>query len=386
MARIKKQQRREARGDWVKSGDGSRRWKKTPRGPHDPIQRALRAVESTDNAWAKKRGRRLVFWISERAPHLLPDVELLRRLAYTPWPACPRERFPNVDLRHRSDLIRVLLERYPLPCILRRAFEDGSGQPERFCLLASLIAGGGGLRQAKQLGLVPDTTTKRVFAAFIGGRVESSMAVAWRIAQARSVGLPTAVGALVSRQERRQSRASIWHRDGYWLRTFRWIARQDLVTLDLDLIVGFLNDHQIDLAGRTAASVTRMAQSWWAEHTSNGHGPSVFAPGYESSGLLGLGTTHEGWRIDEIITPLALWTEGQRMHHCVYSYRPALRSGRASIWSLSQHGIPMLTVHVLRKRREVSEVRGQRNRRPTDIERRVLEAWAASNALTARFR
>lgn len=82
------------------------------------------------------------------------------------------------------------------------------------------------------------------------------------------------------------------------------------------------------------------------------------------------------WNILEITHAADLYDEGKSMGHCVYSYLSSCLTGKCSIFSLCLFNTRMVTVEV-RDYRAV-QIRGPRNKRPTDKEMSIINSWAKS--------
>ncbi len=87
--------------------------------------------------------------------------------------------------------------------------------------------------------------------------------------------------------------------------------------------------------------------------------------------------------IHQVTTYKDLLKEGKILGHCVGSYIHKILEEETSIWSVrcldGSHEKHTLTVEL--KYDEIRQVRGERNRKPTAYEKRVIEAWAKANYL-----
>jgi len=74
------------------------------------------------------------------------------------------------------------------------------------------------------------------------------------------------------------------------------------------------------------------------------------------------------------------------MHHCVYTYASSCCAARSAIYSLQadvgKGPERRLTVEVNVATRQIVQARGRLNAPPTQLDRRVLSAWAAAAGLT----
>ncbi len=92
------------------------------------------------------------------------------------------------------------------------------------------------------------------------------------------------------------------------------------------------------------------------------------------------------WRLRQIKTGNELFREGERMHHCVASYKFACMQGTISIWSLaSEYPIGRknrgVTMEVT-KDGPIVQCRGFANRLPYGNEVATAKRWANENGLT----
>jgi hypothetical protein len=92
------------------------------------------------------------------------------------------------------------------------------------------------------------------------------------------------------------------------------------------------------------------------------------------------------WRFRQIKTGNDLFKEGQRMHHCVASYKFLCQQGDVSIWSLSceypiGHVNKGVTMEV-RKDGAIVQCRGFANRLPYANEVTMVKRWANQHGLT----
>ena len=92
------------------------------------------------------------------------------------------------------------------------------------------------------------------------------------------------------------------------------------------------------------------------------------------------------WRFRQIKSGNELFREGQRMHHCVASYKSLCTHGEVSIWSLTCEYPPGhinkgVTIE-LRKGGTIVQCRGFANRLPYANEVTMVKRWASAHALS----
>jgi hypothetical protein len=183
--------------------------------------------------------------------------------------------------------------------------------------------------------------------------------------------------------------ASTW-----WKEVARFFARNPLSMHEMDDLVDFLlaakrEDQAFTLKGRTPDTLKRRMEDW--HHTLRRNhalcggawaGSALPDVDYES----GEDDKRAIWRIRQIKTGNDLFREGQRMHHCVASYKVACMNGSVSIWSITcEFPIGRLnrgvTLEVTRDGRIV-QCRGFANRVPHRNEAATAKRWAQDHALT----
>jgi hypothetical protein len=242
------------------------------------------------------------------------------------------------------------------------------------------VGGGGGYKGARELGLLPDSVTKRIYREFINGTAHHGLMAGWRLAQARAIKAPRwAAVAVHSHTRWGQRHKDFWQRDAYWLGVMRWLGQRVENPASAGPIVDFLNVNPIDLSGRTEASVMRRVEAWH-ETLYRPRRPvvnelTVFPTVRLSTQLPGFAD----WTVSQLTTPMQLWDEGRTMRHCVWSYRRRAADGSCSIWSIREHGVRRLTIEMQRGR--IVQVRGPKNRTADPAESRVVQAWARANQL-----
>ncbi len=93
------------------------------------------------------------------------------------------------------------------------------------------------------------------------------------------------------------------------------------------------------------------------------------------------------WSFMQIKTSKLLAAEGNKMHHCVYSYQGQCISGRTSIWSLRRRSLKgddferAITLEIKNESGEIVQIRGYANRTARNDEMLIIRKWAADNGL-----
>lgn len=182
----------------------------------------------------------------------------------------------------------------------------------------------------------------------------------------------------------------------FWRDAARFFTRNPIGIAEMnDLIDFFLAARQEDenfaLKGRSLEALRRRMKEWhralrkqqavcggaWAGHPL----PDVE---YEA------GAEHRKaiWRFRQIKTGNELFREGQRMHHCVVTYKGRCIAGDISIWSLtSEYPLGKLNRGVTMEVRDdgaIVQCRGFANRLPYGNEVAMVKRWAQDHGLTWR--
>jgi hypothetical protein len=181
-----------------------------------------------------------------------------------------------------------------------------------------------------------------------------------------------------------------------WRAALRWLASCG-DSLDLAQVrptIDFLraNLRDVDLRGRTFASVMRLVQAW---HESLGRKRARLVT-WPRSRWKGMAleiepTNHEPrraeWSIVELLDSGELQREGRAMRHCVADYARACVGGHSSIWSLRHRwrdqdtAQPVLTIEVHPWSRSIVQIRGKANARPGGWPLDLVRQWAARENL-----
>ena len=85
------------------------------------------------------------------------------------------------------------------------------------------------------------------------------------------------------------------------------------------------------------------------------------------------------YEIAQIRKMIDLYEEGKELHHCVYTYAGRCMQRRSFIFSLRFIGheeakTPLITIELRGK--QIVQAKGKYNRKPTDIERELIQIWA----------
>jgi hypothetical protein len=180
----------------------------------------------------------------------------------------------------------------------------------------------------------------------------------------------------------------------FWKDVARYFARHPVSIEKMNDLIDFLvvakeEEASFSLKGRTLPALLRRMEEWHRalrkQQTICGgswEGRAIPDAAYEA------GAEHRKaiWRFRQIKTGNDLFHEGQRMHHCVASYKLLCTRGDVSIWSLTcefplGHVNKGVTIE-LRKDGAIAQCRGFANRLPHANEVAMVKRWANEHALS----
>jgi PcfJ-like protein len=339
------------------------------------------------------------------APEYRAKIEAYRTYALRA-PEAWRCRLKSRSQERRFlDLVRYCFARYPAPAHLARTWIDGvdddfvddvrprglraatarPGRPDlrRWHIIAT--QGGSLYKQAAQPYLsklethyfldAPDhLSTGRAFWYAIARANSEDASAALRIAQTKLCDYSVA--------------------SSFWREVARLFARHPTTIAEMNDLIDFLRaareeDDAFALKGRTLPALRRRMDEW---HRALQKQQAICGGGWPGRALpdieyrAGRGEKAAIWRFRQIKTGNDLFREGQRMHHCVASYKRLCMSGDVSIWSLTceyplGHVNKGVTIEV-RKSGVIMQVRGFANRSAYANELAMVRRWAREHGLS----
>jgi PcfJ-like protein len=179
----------------------------------------------------------------------------------------------------------------------------------------------------------------------------------------------------------------------FWRDVARFFARQPTTIAEMNDLIDFVSaakeeDDGFSLKGRTLAALRRRMQDWHRalqkqQAICGGSWPGSALPDVEYRA--GRDDKVAIWRFRQIKTGNDLFHEGQRMHHCVASYKQRCIGGEVSIWSLAcefprGHINKGVTIE-LRRSGVIMQCRGFANRQPHANELTMVKRWAQEHGL-----
>jgi hypothetical protein len=341
---------------------------------------------------------------SEFNPAYRDRIEAHRALALrAPETWCCRIKSRHEDKRF-IDLVRFVFGRYRVPPHLENTWVDdidddfvdrvaaparrtGHGGPRPdLCAWSIVVAQGGSLYRSAAHPYMSKRETHHFLAA--PDAVTCAKQAFW-YAFARSETDDRRVALEVSRSKLQAFSVA----SSFWKEAARYVARNPMSVAEMNDLIDFLlaakqDDELFSLKGRSLAALRRRMEEWHRalrkqQQVCGGAWPGRSIPDVEYR------TGGDGkraiWRFRQIKTGNDLFREGQRMHHCVASYKRLCLDGSISIWSLRcEFPIGSINKGVTMEVREdgaIVQCRGFANRLPYGNEVIIAKRWAREHGL-----
>ena len=182
----------------------------------------------------------------------------------------------------------------------------------------------------------------------------------------------------------------------FWRDAARFFVRNPASITEMNDLIDFFRaakeeDGDFSLKGRSLEALRRRMEEWHRalrKQQTVGGGAWSGSPLPDVDYEVGSDRKKAIWRFRQIKTGNDLFREGQRMHHCVITYKGRCLSGDISIWSLaSEYPIGSqnrgVTMEV-RKDGAIVQCRGFANRLPYGNEVTMAKRWARDHGLAWR--
>lgn len=305
--------------------------------------------------------------------------------------------------RQFSSLARHLWALYSVPLFMDNAWTNGNcTQQEWF----RHIGAGKNIRTAADL---PAPLTKMMAHLFLTAPPSYSIDSAFRWAQVHSLGGdPRLADALL------ETKIAHDFRDNeFWLSVLRFFIRNPMLDpAQINPIIDYIWNRKYEnrivfvgrgvaeelgpeqphfsMRGRTVASLLTAVEAWHKQLGREAKGGNLQwkkSP-YEPFSCVEGSKKNKNmrvWRIRELLSSAELIAEGRAMQHCVASYARSCHNGTCSIWTVdteTEEGMDkLLTLEINNASNQIRQVRGKRNRRPTEKEKEVIQRWATQEGL-----
>ena len=291
--------------------------------------------------------------------------------------------------RQFSSLLRHCLAHYDVPAFMDQAWCEADAQSARNWFID--IGRGYNIRHSRGL---PFVLTKRMAHQFIHAPDDLRIEEALRWAQVTGQGGDDRLARAIIAT--RLGRNGFAH-EHYWGGVVRFfiahpLERNGKLSEVVDLLAHRLDAGEpVNIAGRTAASITRLSDEW--------HRTVIRAAGtlvdrrWQPSGLLeGAYTTGKAqerlkWKVTELLSLQALAAEGRALQHCVATYVTACSRRVTAIFSITAEDVlgnveRLGTIEVQISTSRVVQAKAKRNTQLGAAARAVLEKWAQREHLT----
>lgn len=313
------------------------------------------------------------------------------------------EASPYVQMR---SLVQHLFEQYPVPDFMASIW----WKEPNFQWGAELylhLAKGQSLRRFSILGNFK--VTKRIAALFMQAPDDMLPQEALRWSQVRALGGDERLARILIRKT---CLSRINRDETFWQTVIRFLINNAPISAEETVeIVQFIHQQRYEpadtvwgvgagdepvqpdfsLRGRTLMSLRRHMAHWRSELIEKGYTPPPYVNPLDlpwEQSKIGSFCFEENeiiWSIEQLLTPRQLHNEGQIMNHCVASYVSKCARHKTTIWSMKiqkekriKH---TLTIEVLPKTKVIFQAKGKRNCQPSDVDRDILERWAAQEGL-----
>lgn len=183
----------------------------------------------------------------------------------------------------------------------------------------------------------------------------------------------------------------------FWDSVIAFLAKNPMLDLNqVNPLIDYIDykrddDNKFSMKGRTIAALIRDMNEW---HNDINAIKNVDIKNYKPSGFHSKAYNfkykdhgkylYKKWKIEEILTSKRLLSEGQHLHHCVFSYERSIISHGISIWSLTQNEERKITIEVHNSFNKIGQTLGNYNRPATIEEFKIINKWAQANKLTMR--
>jgi hypothetical protein len=211
-----------------------------------------------------------------------------------------------------------------------------------------------------------------------------------RIMKSKLIGKVPAILPQPSPNQMLKGVYSLGESSEFWRDVVRFFCVNPVSIQELNDFVDYLSakrnaDRAYSLKGRTIVSLKEQMQQWHRDlarvkRMGNHTWPGLDLPDFEFE------QNDVHWQFKQIKTSKALADEGNRMHHCVYSYQQYCINGRTSIWSVLRkkkgNMERAVTIEVNNADRKIVQIRGYANRTALDNEMYAIKWWASKNNLS----
>lgn len=305
--------------------------------------------------------------------------------------------------RQFSSLARHLWACYDVPLFMDSAwFHNNRTQQEWFMHIGS----GNNIRTAANL---PVPLTKMMAHYFLEAPESYSINAAFRWAQVHGLGgNQNLADALLETRI-----VNDFRENDFWLSVLRFFIRNPMLdTVHVNPIIDYIWNRKYEnrivfvdagvaeelgpeqpnftMRGRSVDALLTAVEEWHKKlgrEAKSGNLQWKKSPYEHFSFVEGSkqGRNMKVWRIRELLNGAELVSEGRAMQHCVASYARSCHNGTCAIWTMdaeTEEGMEkLLTLEINNAEKQIRQVRGKRNRRPTEKEKEIIQRWATREGL-----
>ena len=181
----------------------------------------------------------------------------------------------------------------------------------------------------------------------------------------------------------------------YWKDVVRFFCVNPVPINRLNDLYDFLvfrrgEDREFNLKGRSLDSLTGQMQQW---HRDQGrvkrlgnrtwNGIDIDDTVYEKTARIDWRRDVK-WAFRQLKSSKDLADEGNKMHHCVYSYQAVCIQGKCAIWSVTKNDERAITLEM--RGNSIVQIRGYANRLARLDELHAIKHWASENGIVMPHR
>ena len=305
--------------------------------------------------------------------------------------------------RQFSSLIRHLLAKYDVPIFMNIAWLSGKAKHQGWFIH---MAEGKNIRKARGL---PVELTKKMAHHFLKAPSGYTIEAALRRAQVLALGGHRDLVNAIN--ETRLS--SNFKENAFWLSVIQFFINNPMLDVaQVNPIIDYIWNQKYEnrvefiergvareigpaqpnfcMAGRTVRTLLRQVDRWHQQLGRESRGGDLqwkkaeirdfnFAEGNAKRSNMKV------WTIRELLSSKELIAEGRAQNHCVASYAYSCYRGRTAIFTMNMRDhdaiTKMITIEINLQTRQICQVRGKRNRLPTNKEMDVLKRWTEKESL-----
>jgi len=172
----------------------------------------------------------------------------------------------------------------------------------------------------------------------------------------------------------------------FWVKTMSQFYHKGLEidsigdTMDYINQCHYLDNRKINWKQKSANNLIKDTEEWHVQIIRQQEIKRQKYNRFKNSEISGFSqeVNEKNYIIKQIKTSSELSAEGNKLNHCVYSYRSACRKGYCEIFSLRMVDdlleLPLITIEI--RNNKIFQAKGRCNRKPIDVEWDIIREWA----------